>query len=76
MPSMNSISQHLRKILMLSMESSFRKKEINEIISRILEKIEKLHFESADEIEKIKKEFNDVLKEFKVAEKDNLFFEK
>lgn len=76
MPSMNSISQHLRKILMLSMESSFRKKEINEVISRILERIEKLHFESADEIEKIKKEFNDVLKEFKVAEKDNLFFEK
>lgn len=73
---MNSISQHLRKILMLSMESSFRKKEINEVISRILERIEKLHFESADEIEKIKKEFNDVLKEFKVAEKDNLFFEK
>lgn len=73
---MNSISQHLRKILMLSMESSFRKKEINEVIGRILERIEKLHFESADEIEKIKKEFNDVLKEFKVAEKDNLFFEK
>lgn len=66
-----TISDNIKKILVLSMESSYRKKEIYHLMNRILNKIEKNYLSQPDELEKIKKEFHELVQEINQSEKKN-----
>lgn len=58
-----SYSAEIKKIFIMAMESSYRKKEINETIARIAGKIDKLMVEEGD-LESLKREFESIRKDF------------
>ncbi|ELQ76909.1 hypothetical protein THOM_0105 [Trachipleistophora hominis] len=58
-----SYSAEIKKIFIMAMESSYRKKEINEIITRIAGKMDKLMMEEGD-LESLKREFESIRKDF------------
>lgn len=70
---MSNTSHHLKKILILSMESSFRKKEINTLLLNLLNKIENNLLTKPEELENLKLEYEQLVKEIEENEKRNRF---